>query len=176
MMPTSAQELRARLGRELLAVREGLPREASGGDIVPAAALSDDAFERLEALGNQSGACVLVHLLARRGDGTEVSAATRDQADLLFNIAVQRLGGSVRGSDLVVRAAGDQVAWLLPGAGALETRGLARRLLTTLGDGELWLDDEPMTLCCRVGSALSTPRQRLELGMLLRAAARAQAL
>ena len=93
---------------------------------------------------------------------------------MLFNIAVQRLGGSVRGSDLVVRAASDQVAWLLPGAGALEARGLARRLLTTLGDGEVWLNDEQMTLGCRVGSALSTPRQRLELGTLLRAAARAQ--
>jgi hypothetical protein len=70
----------------------------------------------------------------------------------------------------VVRASRDQLAWLLPGAGALEARGLAQRLQTTLSGAELWLDDQPVTLRCRAGTAASSGRRSLSSAELLRAA------
>jgi len=168
---TPLDELRQRLARELTELRATLPRDLVE-DLVPLHALTRPVFERLVKLGQGSLACVLLTLLTERRDGNLVSAETAPQAALMVMVALRRLGSSLRRSDLVVRAGEDRLAWLLPGAGGLEARGLASRLASSIDGAEVFVADQRTTLRCRVGLALSTPKRPLDLVGLLEAAER----
>jgi len=162
---------RQRLADELTALRTGLPRDAAS-DLVRAESVDAELLARLLELGGGSVGCILLTLAAQTPDGLELPSGIAAMEERIMAVAMQRLTPSLRKSDLVLRSGMLGVAWLLPGGGALEARGLGRRLWALLNGQEFWFADDRIKLHCRLGLSSASRGRPTDLGRLLVEAAR----
>ena len=162
---------RQRLADELTALRSGLPRDAAS-DLVRAESVGAELLTRLLELGGGSVACILLTLAAQTPDGLELPSGIAAMEERIMSTALQLLTPTLRKSDLVLRVGMLGVAWLLPGSGALEARGLGRRLWGLLDGQHFRFADESLRLHCRLGLSSAGRGRDTDLGRLLVEAAR----